>query len=134
MPLKCKLCHFFLNKIDMYMSNIIILDIWKPVVKFISEKISKTRSVNILLGPLFDDNHDSLPDDNIYIRLVLFCFVYYMESKQTHFCIASYTIIGTFYVLFRSSKYTIVGTLNVYSRVYFFLSVTKVFRVISLSC
>ncbi|XP_060581540.1 uncharacterized protein LOC132738125 isoform X2 [Ruditapes philippinarum] len=50
-----------------WMKSSFYTNIWKPVVKFISEKISKTRSVNILLGPLFDDNHDSLPDDNIYI-------------------------------------------------------------------
>ena len=44
--------------------------IWKPVMEFLTEKISTMESVNIMVGPAFDKNHDSLPDDKNSIRFV----------------------------------------------------------------
>lgn len=51
-----------LASVHLRMNTRFYTDIWRPVINYIRKKISVIENVNILIGPAFDNNHDSLPD------------------------------------------------------------------------
>ncbi|XP_053394488.1 uncharacterized protein LOC123525750 isoform X2 [Mercenaria mercenaria] len=59
-------------------------NIWRPVMNFISNKISNLGNVNVLLGPAFDNDHNSLPDSVKISSLPSHYFIILTNCMEKH--------------------------------------------------